>query len=72
MTSELQGSNTIGENFNQLSKLVVLEANGAEELASLIRQIKAPIEVISIVTQGARFYAFINSNVKITKKPVKK
>ena len=67
-TSEFKADSNLGDSLNQYTGLTVLEADGAEELASVIKSIKFPIDIISIVTKGSRFYAFIKSSRPIKKK----
>lgn len=71
MTIEFKEEKVFGENLNNFSNLFTLEAEGAEDLASQIKNIKFPVTIISIVTKGTRFYAFLNASRPVTKKKVK-
>lgn len=71
MTSEFKVEANLGNNISAYSGLDVVEAEGAIELASLLKQIKFPFNIVQICVKGTRFYAFINSSRPIKKKVVK-
>lgn len=70
MSIEFQSDQQLGDTLNNYSKLQTLVDETEEGLAGQIRQIKFPIDIISIVTKGNRFYCFFNAS-RVLKKKIK-
>lgn len=68
MSSEFKvDSDNLGDNLNSFIGLEVIKADSAEELATIIKSIKFPINIVHIGNNATmtRFYAIVNSSRKI-------
>jgi hypothetical protein len=63
----------LGSSLSRFNNLQVIDAENAEDLASIIRSIKFQIDIVNIVLKDNRFYAFINSNnpIRVKKRKTK-
>lgn len=57
--------------LNPYESLEVLTEDSPQLLVGALKQIKTPIKILSIVTSGSKFSAFIIGDIRIKKTPAK-
>lgn len=55
------------DSMNLYENLVVLRADTPEELVIMIKSVKTPIKIVSIVASNNRHYAYLIGDIRIKK-----